>query len=79
MLDVVLVLVIVFTLVQAPTLPLLGRRLGVVDRAQPHDVEVETAPLEEMGADLLQLRVPSGSRLHGVYVEELRLPRRAPP
>ena len=27
-----------------------------------------------MGADLLQLTVPQGSRLHGVYVEELLLP-----
>ena len=27
-----------------------------------------------MRADLLQLRVAAGSRLHGVYVEELRLP-----
>ena len=38
------------------------------------DVEVETAPLEQLRADLLQLRVAPGSRLHGVYVEELRLP-----
>ena len=27
-----------------------------------------------MNADLLQLRVPAGSRLHGVYIDELRLP-----
>jgi cell volume regulation protein A len=27
-----------------------------------------------MRADLLQLSVAAGSRLHGVYVEELRLP-----
>ena len=38
------------------------------------DVEVEVAPLEQLGADLLQVRVGPGSRLHGVYVEELRLP-----
>ncbi|MBC7372532.1 MAG: potassium/proton antiporter [Frankiales bacterium] len=73
-LDVVFVLVVVYTVVQAPTLPWVGRRLGVVDHAQALDVEVETAPLEEMGADLLQIRVGPGSRLHGVYVEELRLP-----
>ncbi|MDP9436732.1 MAG: potassium/proton antiporter [Actinomycetota bacterium] len=72
--DVVFVLVVVYTLVQAPTLPFVGRRLGVVERGQALDLEVETAPLEEMGADLLQLRIPPGSRLHGVYVEELRLP-----
>ncbi len=72
--DVVFVLVVVYTLVQAPTLPALGRLLGVVDRSLPTDLEVETAPLEEMGADLLQLRIGPGSRLAGVYVEELRLP-----
>jgi len=72
--DVVFVLVIVYTLVQAPTLPWVGRRLGVVDSDQAVEVEVETAPLERLRADLLQVRVNPGSRLHGVYVEELRLP-----
>lgn len=72
--DVVFVLVVVFTLLQAPTLPLVGRLLRVIDRTLPTDLEVETAPLDEMGADLLQLRVGEGSRLAGVYVEELRLP-----
>ena len=73
-LDVVFVLVVVYTVVQAPTLPWLGRRLGVVEAGQALDVEVETAPLDEMGADLLQVRVGPGFRLHGVYLEELRLP-----
>ena len=72
--DVVFVLVVVYTVVQAPTLPWVGRRLGVVESGQALDVEVETAPLEQMRADLLQVRVGPGSRLHGVYVEELRLP-----
>jgi len=72
--DVVFVLVVVYTLVQAPTLPWLGRRLGVVVAGHAVDVEVEIAPLDQLGADLLQVRVGPGSRLHGVYVEELRLP-----
>jgi cell volume regulation protein A len=72
--DVVFVLVIVYTLVQAPTLPWVGRLLRVVDRNRAVEVEVETAPLERLRADLLQVRVNPGSRLHGVYVEELRLP-----
>ena len=72
--DVVFVLVVVYTLVQAPTLPWVGRRLGVVEAGQALDVEVEIAPLEQLRADLLQVRVGPGSRLHGVYVEELRLP-----
>ena len=75
--DVVFVLVVVYTLLQAPTLPWLGRRLGVVESGQALDVEVEIAPLEDLRADLLQVRVGAGSRLHGVYVEELRLPQGA--
>jgi cell volume regulation protein A len=35
---------------------------------------VESAPLEELHADLLTAQVPDGSRLHGVELYELRLP-----
>ncbi len=73
-LDVVLVLVVVYTLVQAPTLSLVGRRLGVLESKGATDLEVEAAPLEDLGADLLGLTVPAGSSLVGVYVDELRLP-----
>ena len=71
--DLVFVLVIVLTLVQAPALPALARALGVsVDR--PRDLEVEAAPLERIAADLLQVHVTAKSRLHGVEISELRLP-----
>jgi cell volume regulation protein A len=73
-LDAVFVLVLVYTLVQAPTLPWVGRRLGVVEDLEARDLEVEAAPLEQAGADLLQVQVRPGSQLHGVYVDELRLP-----
>lgn len=73
-LDVVFVLVVVYTLVQAPTLPVVGRLLGVVEDLAARDLEVEAAPLESVGADLLQISVRRGSQLHGVYVDELRLP-----
>jgi cell volume regulation protein A len=73
-LDVVFVLVVVYTLLQAPTLPYVGRRLGVVEDVEARDLEVEAAPLESVGADLLQVSVRPGSQLHGVYVDELRLP-----
>lgn len=73
-LDVVFVLVVIYTLIQAPTLPLLGRRLGVVEDLEARDLEVEAAPLEAVGADLLQVTVRPGSHLHGLYVDELRLP-----
>jgi cell volume regulation protein A len=72
--DIVFVLVVVFTLVQGTTLPPVARLLGVVEPGRTGDLQVEVAPLEEIGADLLALTIPAGSRLHGVYVGELRLP-----
>ena len=72
--DVVFVLVVIFTLVQASTLPPLARRLGVTAGAEPTELRVETAPLERMRADLLQLDVPVDSNLIGVHLDELRLP-----
>ncbi|TDD05584.1 potassium/proton antiporter [Nonomuraea diastatica] len=70
----VFVIVIVFTLLQGPTLPFAARLLKVAAPAEPHDLAVESAPLEELQADLLQITVPPGSRLHGVEIFELRLP-----
>ncbi|MBA3251659.1 MAG: potassium/proton antiporter [Geodermatophilaceae bacterium] len=75
--DIVFVLVVVFTLVQGTTLPAVARVLGVAGDAPTQEIEVESAPLEELGADLLQVKVPPESRLHGVYVSELRLPEDA--
>jgi len=72
---VVFVFVIVFTLVQAPTLPLMARLLKVVDLSAASDVDIESAPLDRIGAEMLQVRIPEGSKLAGVEVQELRLPR----
>jgi cell volume regulation protein A len=72
--DTVFVLVVVFTLVQGGTLPPVARRLGVTAPAEAAELRVETAPLERMQADLLQLEIPAGSKLAGVHVDELRLP-----
>ncbi|MFI6599115.1 potassium/proton antiporter [Nonomuraea sp. NPDC050536] len=72
--NVVFVIVMVFTLLQGPTLPFVARLLGVAAPAEAHDLEVESAPLEELNADLLQIKVPPGSQLHGVEIFELRLP-----
>jgi len=72
--NVVFVLVIVFTVVQGTTLPPLVGRLGVAAPAETTELQVESAPLERMGADLLQLDIPVGSRLNGVHIDELRLP-----
>lgn len=73
----VFVLVVVFTLVQGPTLPLVARWLRLVVAAEPTHIDVEAAPLEDLDAEVLQLRIPPGSLLHGVEIFELRLPRGA--
>jgi cell volume regulation protein A len=75
--DIVFVMVVVYTLVQGPTLPGAAHLLGVVTRGEAQDVEVEAAPLDRLSADLLQVRIPVGSQLHGVEVQELRLPEGA--
>jgi cell volume regulation protein A len=75
--DIVFVRVVVFTLLTGPTLPYVARRLGVAERAEPRELAIEAAPLERIAADLLQVRVTSRSKMHGVEVGELRLPRGA--
>jgi cell volume regulation protein A len=75
--DMVFVIVVVFTLLQGPTLPWAARRLKVVSPAEPLEIAVEAAPLEELRADLLTAQIPDGSRLHGVEIFELRLPAQA--
>lgn len=75
--DLVFVLVAAFTLLQGTSLPWVAKLLGMRGTDQPRELEVEVAPLEEAGADLLQVGVPEGSKLHGVYIPELRLPHQA--
>ena len=73
--DMVFAFVVVFTLLQAPTLPWVARMLRVSDGEDATDVEIEFAPLDTIKADMMQVHVPVGSRLHGVTIRELRLPR----
>jgi potassium/hydrogen antiporter len=75
--DVVFVLVVGLTLLQGTTLPWVARRLQVSRVAEPREISVDAAPLDALSADLLQIQVPVGSRLRGVYLRELRLPRGA--
>ncbi len=72
--DAVFVLVIVLTVIQGTTLPALARALGLASSSRVEEIEVDAAPLASLRADLLQMTVPHGSRMHGVYVRELRLP-----
>jgi cell volume regulation protein A len=75
--DLVFVLVVVFTLLQAPTLPLMARRLGIGTDVSTTDLDVDSSPLGALAADVIHVRVGLHSRLHGVEIFELRLPDRA--
>jgi cell volume regulation protein A len=72
--NLVFLLVVVYTLLQGPTLGSVARWLGISTEAGPRDLEVEAAPLGRLAADLLEVHIPPGSHLHGVEVAELRLP-----
>ncbi|MFC8501165.1 potassium/proton antiporter [Pedococcus sp. NPDC057267] len=75
--ELVFVLVVIFTLVQGPTLPWVAQRLGIVEDLSTLDLAVEATPLEELGAEVIQVTVGPASKLHGVDVFELRLPEGA--
>jgi cell volume regulation protein A len=72
--DIVFVMVVIYTLLTAPTLPLVARVLKVARRSEPRELDVEAAPLERIAADLLMVTISPKSRMHGVEVGELRLP-----
>lgn len=72
--NIVFVLVIVYTLIQGPTLPWLARALRLGDPQAASDLGIESAPLERLRGHLLSVSIPEESRMHGVEVGELRLP-----
>jgi potassium/hydrogen antiporter len=73
--DLVFVMVVIYTLLTGPTLPMVARVLKVARRSEPRGIEMEAAPLERVAADLLQVTISPVSRMHGVEVGELRLPQ----
>ena len=75
--DTVFVLVVVFTLVQGWSLPWVARRLGIATPVAPRDVVggVRAAGRARRRPDADDRA--AGSRLHGVYLPELRLPEDA--
>ncbi|MFH9014866.1 potassium/proton antiporter [Streptomyces sp. NPDC017943] len=75
--NIVFVLVVVYTLVQGPTLPWLGRTLRLGEDAEAADLGIESAPLGRLHGHLLSVAIPAGSKMHGVEVAELRLPHGA--
>ncbi|WP_455351485.1 potassium/proton antiporter [Streptomyces sp. SYSU K217416] len=72
--NIVFVLVVVYTLVQGPTLPWLARKLDLGESEAAADLGIESAPLERLRGHLLSVVIPEKSRMHGVEVSELRLP-----
>ena len=74
LLNIVFVLVVLFTLVQSPSLRPLAHRLHLVPREVTREILVESAPLDVLDAELLTMTVASTSRLHAVSILELRLP-----
>ncbi len=72
--NMVFVLVVVYTLVQGPTLPWLARKLRLTDADEAADLGIEAAPLERLRGHLLSVAIPEGSKMHGVEINELRLP-----
>ncbi|MGW8666399.1 potassium/proton antiporter [Streptomyces niveus] len=72
--NIVFVLVVVYTLVQGPTLPWVAGKLHLGDPSEAADLGVESAPLERLRGHLLSVAIPDRSKMHGVEVGELRLP-----
>lgn len=74
MFHVIFLLVVFFTIVQGPLLPLVARWMRATETLSPHEVAFESAPLEGIKASLVQFQVPAKSQLNGMHVDELRLP-----
>jgi len=72
--NIVFVLVIIYTLIQGPTLPWLATWLRLEETEGTADLGIESAPLERLRGHLLSVSIPKDSRMHGVEVAELRLP-----
>jgi cell volume regulation protein A len=73
-LNIVFVLVVVYTLVQSPSLTPLARKLHFAPRADARQIVVDSAPLDVLDAELLTMTIDSDSKLIGVSIVELRLP-----
>jgi cell volume regulation protein A len=74
LLNIVFVLVVLFTLLQGPSLAPLARRLRLAPQHVTREILVESAPLDVLDAELLTVTVAPTSRLHAVSIIELRLP-----
>jgi cell volume regulation protein A len=73
LLDIVFVLVVIFTLIQGPSLTV-RPKTGLVSAEVTREILVESAPLDVLDAELLTTTIVPRSRLHSVSIIELRLP-----
>lgn len=73
--DIVFVFVIAYTAIQAPSLPWVARRLGLVQERSCTAVDIEPAPMDEQQADLFKVVLTEESRLTGTVLGEIEMPR----
>jgi cell volume regulation protein A len=74
--DVAFVVVVLSIAIQAPTVGILARCLGVVAE-HPPAVRPEIVALDSQDADLIELTIPSGSTIDGVELQDVPLPEGA--
>ncbi|WP_026923748.1 potassium/proton antiporter [Glycomyces arizonensis] len=72
--EIVFILVLAFTLLQGPTLPWMAKRLRLSQPGLVQEVDIETAPLDAVDAEVLTITIPRRSGLAGLRLFELRLP-----
>lgn len=77
MFDVTLIVTLILMLVQVPLIRMAGVRLGVVQRDEAVELELESAPLDGMQAQALGVEVPVDSGMVGTFVTEIGLPQGA--
>ena len=77
MFHIIFLLVVMFTLLQGPTLPWAARMAGVTEKLSPTTVRFDSSPMEGLNASMLQFEVPKNTKLVGMYVADLRLPHGA--
>jgi len=74
MFDVTLIATLVLMIVQVPLIRVAGMRLGIVKKDEVVELELESAPLDGMNAQVLGIEVPPESRLVGTFISEVGLP-----
>ena len=75
--DATMIVVLILLIVQAPMLPAAARFFNVIKPDAAFELEVESAPLDEMKAVVLAVDASPDSKLVGTFVNELGLPRQA--